>query len=181
MHRANPDRMAPVREFMKDLPGLSPDIPRPPSGLDVRAGGDPILGRPKSKAVETVQRLIRTIVFLAIFLFVCKLTHFRQKMLYDARVNRRYLAVFYGLCATFLALYAFMLFKFRILRPKSQRVPVDDWDKVAPIPLYTASGCLMLAVISFVFALWPCFQFGTLLIGTLGFMTLIFVMQWFPI
>jgi hypothetical protein len=178
--RANQERMAPVRELMREL---MPDGPRMPSALEVRAGGARAMpGLPRrNKAVDTIQGLVRTFIFLGLFLLVCKLTHFRQKMLYDARINRRFLAVFYTLCTLYIVLYTFMLCKLRLLRPPSQKVSADDWDKTAPIPMYAASGCLALAVVSFIFALWPCFQFATFLIGTLGFITMIFVLQWLPV
>jgi hypothetical protein len=102
-------------------------------------------------------------------------------MLYDTRINRRFLRVFYALCAAVLALFGFMQCRLRLLRPAGQRVPVDDWDKAAPLPMYAAAACLVLAVVAFVFALWPCFQLATFAIGALGFMTVILVGQWLPI
>jgi hypothetical protein len=153
------------------------------SALDTRPGGSipHSLLPAQSRGMELAQRLIRTIVFSTLFLFACKLTHFRQKMLYDIRINRKFLGVFYALSASWAVLYLFLVIRLRALRPKAQRVPVDDWDKVAPIPMYAASGCLVLAVIAFIFALWPCFQVMTLVLGLLGFMTMVFVLQWIPI
>ena len=70
--------------------------------IDPRPGGNippPIQVPHRSEAVETTLRVIRTIVFTSIFLLVCKLTHFRQKMLYDVRINRRFVSMCYFLSA----------------------------------------------------------------------------------
>lgn len=151
--------------------------------FDPRPGGNspPIIEIPhRSEAVETTLRVIRTIVFTALFLFVCKLTHFRQKMLYDVRINRRFLDMFYFLAAVFVVIYLYLLITLRILRPPNKRVPVDNWDTIAPFPLYTCTICLVGCVISFIFALWPAFHFMTFIIGVLGFITMIFIFQWLP-
>ena len=153
-----------------------------PVGVDTKPGGSaPVTITPeKSKAVELAQRVIRTVFFVALFLIVCKLTHFRQKILYDVRINRSYLHVFYFLCGLFLVIYSYMFVTLRLTR-RDRPVPVDKWDIVAPIPMYSASACLFLAVLSFIFALWPCFKLFTLVIGTLGFLAMIFTLSWIPI
>lgn len=151
--------------------------------IDPRPGGNippPIKISHRSEAVETTLRVIRTIIFTGIFLLVCKLTHFRQKMLYDVRINRRFLKMFYFLSAVFVIIYLYLLLKLRLLRPQNKRIPVENWDDVAPIPLYTCTGCLVCCVISFIFALWPAFHFMTFIIGVLGFITMIFIFQWLP-
>jgi hypothetical protein len=154
---------------------------RKPAAFDPRTGGGAQSLLPaKSKSAEFSQRLLRTVVFTGLFLLVCKLTHFRQKVLYDTRINRKFLGVFYGFCGTFGIIYVYMAVTLRYLRPQEKRVAVDDWDKEAPIPLYTASACLAFAMISFIFALWPCFQLSTFGLGILGFMAMIFVIQWLP-
>jgi hypothetical protein len=156
---------------------------RTPAAFDTRPGGEapvPLAPR-KSKAVAFTENLIRTIVFVGLFLLVCKLTHFRTKILYDPRINRKFLKAFYGSCALWSILYTYMVLTLRVMRPKAKKVPVDDWDKVAPIPLYAASASLALAVITFIFALWPCFKLATFAIGTLGLMALLFAGGWIPI
>lgn len=157
-------------------------FPSNDSHYDPRPGhvSDPIYISHQSKAVDLTLRIIRTIVFTALFSIVCKLTHFRQKILYDIRINRNFLAMFYFFSAIFVIVYFILLFRLRILRPPNKRVPVDDWDTAAPIPLYFCSGCLVCAVISFIFALWPAFHIMTFIIGVLGFITMVFILQWLP-
>ena len=154
-----------------------------PGPLDIRPNGsitNTSAGK-RSKKVELVQNLLRTLFFVGLFLIVCKLTHFRQKMLYDVRINRKFLGAFYFSCFAFLMLYLYMVVTLRLLRPKESRVPVDRWDREAPIPMYVASACVMFSVICFIVALWPCFKLFTFVIGTLGFISTIFVLQWIPI
>ncbi|OHT04383.1 hypothetical protein TRFO_28082 [Tritrichomonas foetus] len=152
--------------------------------LDPRPGGSqtqsPIVMPKTSPAVETALAIFRTIFFTALFLIVCKLTHFRQKMLYDVRINRKFLGMFYLFSAIVIIFYVYLLTKLRILRPPNKRIDVDDWDRVAPIPMYTCTGCLVCAVICFIFALFPCFRFMTFVIGALGFITMTFILQWVP-
>ena len=150
--------------------------------IDPRPGGaEPPFELPKqSPGVELFMRMFRTIFFTLLFLIICKLTHFRTKILYDVRINRKFLGMFYLFSACFTVLYLYMLFTLRILRPPNRRIPVDNWDKAAPIPMYSGTACLVGAVICFIFGLWPCFHLMTFVIGVLGFITFIFIMQWIP-
>lgn len=132
------------------------------------------------EAFDIAKRVIRTVFFAALFLGICKLTHFREKMLHDVRINRTYLTMFYACCGFFLMCYFYMFVTLRACRRKNP-VPVDKWDIVAPIPMYSAAASLFLAVVTFIFALWPCFRFFTIVIGTSGFLAMIFVLSWIPI
>ncbi|EAY18522.1 hypothetical protein TVAG_083780 [Trichomonas vaginalis G3] len=150
--------------------------------MDARPGmmQKPLIPEP-NPTFELIKRILTTVITVVLFLVVCKATHFRQKMLYDARINRSFLATFYILIGIFLSLYLYLSITLRWLRPKNQRVNVDNWEKVQPIPFYISVGCLVLSVISFILALWPAFQLATFVIGFLGFTSVIFVMQWLPV
>lgn len=141
----------------------------------------PIALKQTNHVRDTIQRLFRTVIFVSLFLIVCKLTHFRTKMLYDPRINRKFLSMFYLSSAGFGICYTIMVVSLRILKPKGKKVPVDDWDKASPKLMASACVCLVAGVVSFIFALWPCFQFATFIIGTLGLISLIFTLQWIPI
>lgn len=149
--------------------------------MDGHAGQMPVHLLPEpNPTVELVKRILHTILVVGLFLIVCKATHFRQKMLYDARINRSFLYTFYFLIGMVFVLYFYLSLTLRWLRPRNKRIPVDNWDKHQPIPFYTAVVCLVLSVISFIFALWPAFSLATLAIGLLGFTSVIFVLQWVP-
>ncbi|OHT11225.1 hypothetical protein TRFO_01179 [Tritrichomonas foetus] len=126
-------------------------------------------------------RIMKTIFFTMSFLILCKLTHFRQKILHDVRINRNFLYAFYGLGEFFIVIYLYLLITLRLLRPANRRVPVDKWEKVKPFAMYAGSMCLIMATICFIFALWPAFHVMTFIIGTVGFVNLILVAQWIPI
>ena len=132
----------------------------------------------KSKEVELAGRIIRTIITVSLFLLVCKITHFREKMLHDVRINRRFLYLFYTAVLTFICVYTYLLFKLRLLRPRNKRIQVEHWDRAEPIAMYIATGALVMSVLCFIFALWDTFQLMTFVIGFLGFMSVIFVLQW---
>lgn len=151
------------------------------SQYEVRPGGTaPKYDDKKPKAWGIASRMIQTVVSCAIFIALCKLTHFRQKILYDVRINRNFLKMFYIMCLAFTAIFLYLETKFVFMRPRNKRIYVEKWDIVAPYPLYTASGALVLAVISFIFALWPAFKFMTFIIGFFGFTSMLFLLQWLP-
>jgi hypothetical protein len=124
---------------------------------------------------------VRTVLLIVLLVAVCKLTRFRVKLEHDVRINRRLLRAFYVLVTAFVLIYVVLLVRLRLLRPKDAQIPVNDWDKAAPVMMYIAAGCLYFAWFAFIFALWPCFRFGTFFIAVIGFLTLIFVAHWLPI
>jgi hypothetical protein len=136
---------------------------------------------PRARQVELGDRFVRTVLLVVLFFAVCKITRFRVKLQCDVRINRRLLRGFYLLVSAFVLIYVVLLVQLRWLRPKDRQIPVDDWDKAAPVMMYIATGCLYFAWFAFIFALWPCFKFGTFFIAVIGFLTLIFVAQWLPI
>ena len=72
-----------------------------------------------------------------------------------------------------------MFFKMTVFR--KPKIPVDKWDAIMPIPFYAMTISLVLMVICFIFAMWRTFQLMTFVIGTLGFLSVVFVMQWIPV
>jgi hypothetical protein len=136
---------------------------------------------PPARQLHFWNRLVRTALLILLLFAVCKVTRFRVKLQHDVRINRQLLRVFYLLVATFVLIYIVLLLQLRWLRPKDTQILVDDWDKAAPIMMYIATGCLYFAWFAFIFALWPCFRFGTFFIAIIGFLTFIFVAQWLPI
>jgi len=151
-----------------------------PSAFDNKKDGVQNLLPPENKLSSFIGRVIRTILFVGAFLYIAKITHFREKILHDVRINRKFLYMFYFSSSVFIVFYLYMVITLRWLRPANRKIPVDKWDQASPKCLYTAAGFMVLSVLCFIFALWPTFQIMTFVLGILGFMSLIFVMQWIP-
>lgn len=134
----------------------------------------------ENKAVEFAKKVIRTVLTVGLFIFICKLTHFREKVLHDVRIDRKFLAVFYFTSISYVVIYIYLLITLRWIRPENKRIPVDFWDRYSPKMFYTSVVCLVLSVLSFIFAMWRTFQLMTFPIGFLGLLSLIFILQWFP-
>lgn len=153
------------------------------ASIDTTPGGSNVPIRSqyqKSKAAVIAEKLIRTIITVSLFLWVCKATHFRQKVLHDVRINRNFLKMFYLSSVSCLVCYLIMLFMNKILRKPNQRVNVERWDVETPKPFYGMTISLVLMVVCFIFAMWRTFQLMTFVIGTLGLFSVIFVLQWIP-
>jgi hypothetical protein len=144
-------------------------------------GSSSLFNLPRAKQLELGHRFVRTVLLVGLFFAVCKITRFPVKLQRDVRINRPLLRGFYLLVTAFVLIYVVLLVQLRWLRPKDKQIAVDDWDKAAPVMMYIAAGCLSFAWLAFIFALWPCFKFGTFFIAIIGFLTLIFVAKWLPI
>ena len=140
----------------------------------------PILVPPERKSVVYTKRALQSIIVISLFLFVCKITHFREKFLHDVRINRNFLTVFYISVAGFFVNYLWMSIALKWCKPKNQRVKVDNWDKAMPLQFYSATVSLVFSVLSFIGAMWRTFQLMTFVIGTLGFMTVVEILSWLP-
>ena len=134
-----------------------------------------------SPNAEIAYRIFKTIFFFFLFITLCKVTHFRLKILHDVRINRKFLYSFFFLLSLFILVYFYLLFTLRLLRPVNRRVPVEKWDKIKPVPMYFCTIALILGTFCFIFALWPAFHIMTLVIGIVGYVTMILVFQWIPI
>lgn len=153
------------------------------ASIDQSPGGSrpPLRPAPqRSKAADVAVRLVRTIITVSLFIAVCKATHFRQKVLYDVRINRNFLKMFYLSSASCIACYAIMLFRNKVLRRPNQRIGVERWDVETPKAFYGMTISLVLMVVCFIFAMWRTFQLMTFVIGMLGLLSVLFVLQWVP-
>jgi hypothetical protein len=154
-------------------------IPRPPAALNA-----PIyhsIMPPRSRSVELAEQAIKTILAIAVFVFLARFTSLSEKIVSDPRVNRKFLLVFWLCLGGFLVTYGYGWLTLRFLPRREERVPVDDWERRAPGVVYGGYGCLSVAGIAFVFALWPCFGAVTLAIGASGFFAALGVLSWIPL
>ena len=144
-------------------------------------GGDPIPIYKERESVRITKQIISTIFSVAVFLVLCRLTHFRTKILYDKRIDRNFLRLFYLSIFIYLMLYFYLLIKLKYLRPKDRRVPIELWDKYSPKTFYTCVVFLVLSILSFIFALFKTFKLMTFVLGFSGLMAALSVLQWTPI
>ena len=118
----------------------------------------PVKQRSNSQPKHFYYPIFRTIISLLSLTIIFKITHFNQKILYDVRVNRKFLHHLFIVCIVFIFIYFYLLFKLRILRPENRKIAVDKWDKVAPIPIFFCSFLLVYGAILFILGLWPAFH-----------------------
>ena len=109
-----------------------------------------VLLPPERRSVVLTKKILRTIIIVSLFLFCCKITHFREKFLHDVRINRNFLGLFYISIAAFFVNYLWMSIALRWCKPKGKAVPVDNWDKAMPWQFYSATVGIVLAIISFI-------------------------------
>ena len=156
-------------------------LPDQPSQFDARQNDMPQNPLPpRNPYVVFTKKVFSTVATVGLFILVCKLTHFREKVLHDVRINRNFFRLFILCISTFLAMYIWMSIKGKWTRPANRRIPVDMWDKAMPKQFYTAVVAIALSVFSFIGAMWRTFQLMTFPIGILGLLTVVEILGWFP-
>lgn len=144
-------------------------------------GGDIALPYKERESVRITKQVISTILTVAFFLLLCRITHFRTKILYDKRIDRNFLRLFYFSVFMYFTLYFYLSLRLRYMRPENKRVPVELWDVYYPKVFYSCVAFLFLSILSFIFALIKTFMIMTFVIGFFGLMSVISIAQWIPI
>lgn len=141
----------------------------------------PVKQRSSAQSKSISYPLLRTVISFIILIIIFKITHFNQKMLYDVRINRKFLRHLSVVCLVFIFIYFYLLFRLRILRPENRKIAVDKWDKVAPAPMFFCSFLLVYGSILFILGLWPAFHIMSFILLYVIFANIIYVFQWIPI
>lgn len=141
----------------------------------------PVNQRSSPQSKNLYSPLFRTIISIIALLIIFKITHFNQKILYDVRVNRKFLRHLLVVCFVFIFIYFYLLFRLRILRPENRKIAVDKWDKAAPIPMFFCSFLLVYGSVLFILGLWPAFHIMSFILLYVIYTNMIYVFQWIPI